>query len=141
MSPLLDMNRREHRLMSRLVIPIPRIYLSPTQLAAPIPSLSNRQYVVDKSRKTALQLSKEKELFWYRNALLDMIHASWIEPGSNRSGHLNLRGQGLRAGLLEVLKRDELGIELSVVPGGIHTGEFTELSTKITNHLGQSSFC
>jgi hypothetical protein len=66
----------------RLVIPIPRIYLSPEQLSAPIPSLSNRQYVVDKSRKSKEQLKAERELFWYRNALLDIIHATWVEVNS-----------------------------------------------------------
>ena len=121
----------------RMVIPFPRIYLSPERLAQPIPSLSNRQYVVDKSRKSANQLKTERELFWYRNTLLDKLHCTWLEPGSNRSGHLNLRGQGLRGSLLEVLKREELGIVLNI-PGGIKTAEFTELSTRIINHLGES---
>jgi hypothetical protein len=48
---------------------------------------------------------------------------------------LNLRGQGLRPALLEVLKREELGIVLDI-PGGIKTAEFTELSSRIINHLG-----
>lgn len=122
---------------SRLVIPIPRIYLSPEHLAQPIPSLSNRQYVVDKSRKSPKQLQAERELFWYRNTLLEKLHCTWLEPGSNRSGHLNLRGQGLRPALLEVLKREELGIVLDI-PGGIKTAEFTELSARIINHLGES---
>lgn len=120
----------------RMVIPIQRIYLSPEHLAKPIPSLSNRQYVVDKSRKSSNQLKAERELFWYRDALLDKLHCTWLEPGSNRSGHLNLRGQGLRPSLLEVLKRDELGIGLEI-PGDIKTAEFTELSTRIINHLGE----
>ena len=124
---------------SRLVIPIPRIYLSPEHLAKSIPSLSNRQYVVDKSRKSPHQLRAERELFWYRDALLDKLHCTWLEPGSNRSGHLNLRGQGLRPALLEVLKREESGIVLDI-PGRIKTAEFTELSTRIVNHLGESPF-
>jgi hypothetical protein len=123
----------------RLVIPIPRIYLSPEHLDKPIPSLSNRQYVVDKSRKSPNQLRTETELFWYRDALLNKLHCNWLEPGSNRSGHLNLRGQGLRPALLEVLKREELGIVLDI-PAGIKTAEFTELSTRIINHLGESPF-
>jgi hypothetical protein len=53
-----------------------------------------------------------------------------------RSGHLNLRGQGLRPSLLDVLKKDELGVELSIPPN-IKTSDFTELSTRIINHLGQ----
>jgi len=120
-----------------MVIPFPRIYLSPEHLAKPIPSLSNRQYVVDKSRKSNDQLKTERELFWYRDALLDKLHCTWLEPGSNRSGHLNLRGQGLRPILLEVLKREEVGIVLGI-PSGIKTAEFTELSTRVTNHLGES---
>jgi hypothetical protein len=63
----------------RLILPIPRILIPPSDLLSPIPSLTDRQYVVDKSRKSASQLSAERELFWYRNALLDMLRASWVE--------------------------------------------------------------
>jgi hypothetical protein len=55
-----------------------------------------------------------------------------------RSGHLNLRGQGLRPGLLGVLKKEELGIELSISDQRINTTDFTELTTRVNNHLGQS---
>jgi hypothetical protein len=60
------------------------------------------------------------------------------QPGSMRSGHLNLRGQGLRPALLDVLKKEELGIELSVSDEKINTTDFIELTTRVNNHLGQS---
>jgi hypothetical protein len=58
---------------------VPRVNLPTSVLSQPIPSLTDRQYVVDKSRKSPSQLNAERESFWYRNALLDMLHASWVE--------------------------------------------------------------
>ena len=55
-----------------------------------------------------------------------------------RSGHLNLRGQGLRPGLLNVLKKEELGIGLSLSGSKPKTTDFIDLSTRVNNHLGQS---
>jgi len=55
-----------------------------------------------------------------------------------RSGHLNLRGQGLRPGLLDVLKKEELGIELSISEVRPRTTDFIDLSTRVNNRLGQS---
>lgn len=66
-------------IMIRLILPIPRVHIPAEQLAQPIPSLTDRQYVVDKSRKSAEQLKVERELFWYRDILLKSLHATWIE--------------------------------------------------------------
>lgn len=60
-------------------MPIPRIRIPASQLSQPIPSLSERQYVVDKSRKSPDQIKLERELFWYRDALLKTLDATWVE--------------------------------------------------------------
>lgn len=35
--------------------------------------------MVDKSRKSPEQVKLERELFWYRDALLKTLHATWVE--------------------------------------------------------------
>lgn len=59
-----------------------------------------------------------------------------------RTGDLSLRGQPLNSHLLDVLKRDELDIKLSinsdaVAPPTTTTEDFIDISTRVTNHLGR----
>jgi hypothetical protein len=63
-----------------------------------------------------------------------------------RSGDLSLRGQVLRPNLLEVLKKDEVEIHLSLSTEGsdkpikvVKTTDFIEISTSIVNRLGKPS--
>jgi len=51
-------------------------------LSRPIPSLSDRQYVVEKTKRSASQLQAEREHFWYREELLKMLTAIWMEVRS-----------------------------------------------------------
>jgi hypothetical protein len=48
-------------------------------LDKPIPSLTERQYVVDKNKRSAHQVKAERELFWYREGLLKRVTATWVE--------------------------------------------------------------
>jgi hypothetical protein len=68
-------------LIFRLILPMPRFSLSPSDVAKPIPSLSSRQYIVDKSGKSPEQIAREREVFWYREELLKSVRASWVEVG------------------------------------------------------------
>lgn len=45
----------------------------------PIPSLTDRQYVVDKNKRSAHQVKAEREVFWYREELLKRVTATWVE--------------------------------------------------------------
>ena len=63
----------------RVVLPIPRRSLPESILSQPIPNLSERQYVVDKAKKSVHQLQNERETFWYRDELLKPLSASWFE--------------------------------------------------------------
>jgi hypothetical protein len=94
--------------------------------------------VVDKSRKSPSQINAERELFWYRNALLDKLRASWVEVGPLSSFHGTCR-----LNLLEVLKKDEVEIRLSCLTDRhgheaeiVKTTDFTEISTTVINRLG-----
>lgn len=66
-------------MICRLIVPIPRKSIPQDILSQSIPSLSERQYVVDKEKKSASRIALERELFWYREALLDMLDLIWTE--------------------------------------------------------------
>jgi hypothetical protein len=123
----------------RLVLPIQRQSLSAEQRAQPIPS-AGRQYVVDKQKKTADELALERETFWYRERLLDMVNVSWREPSSLRAGRLSLREQPLTVAHLEALRLNEVAVSLSVNPrnaDGPKAMDFVDLHITVTNHLGK----
>ncbi|OCF43922.1 hypothetical protein I317_02192 [Kwoniella heveanensis CBS 569] len=123
----------------RLIISLPRQSIPQSDLSQPIPSLSERQYIVDKEKKSVSRLHRERELFWYREKLLDLVSASWQEPGSNRRGTLSLRDQYFASDLLQVLKSDgvEVNVTLTYDNGAknIQAMDFVGVSVKITNKL------
>lgn len=63
----------------RLILPVPRLSLDHETSSKPIPTLSERQYVVDKEKKTPEQVARERQLFWYREELLNSLEATWVE--------------------------------------------------------------
>lgn len=62
-----------------MLVRLDRITLSPEQLAVPIPSFSNRQFIVAKYKKSVSQETFIREMFWYRQELLKSIQATWNE--------------------------------------------------------------
>ena len=58
-----------HRLC-RMVLPIKKILLSEEAVSRPIPTLSDRQFVLTKSNLTSAEEQSQRELFWYRENLL-----------------------------------------------------------------------
>nr|XP_018262525.1 uncharacterized protein I303_05542 [Kwoniella dejecticola CBS 10117]OBR84683.1 hypothetical protein I303_05542 [Kwoniella dejecticola CBS 10117] len=98
----------------RMILPLPRRMISQELLSRPIPSLSERQYIVDKEKKSASRLKRDRELFWYREELLSLIKATWMEPGSMRRGTLNLRNQQFGLDLWDIFRCDEIKIDLSL---------------------------
>lgn len=64
-----------------MLVRIDKIVLSAEQLAVPIPSLSTRQFVVSKVKRSLAQDRLDRELFWYREELLKLIQGSWNEVG------------------------------------------------------------
>ncbi|WVF69319.1 hypothetical protein IAT40_004095 [Kwoniella sp. CBS 6097] len=121
----------------RLIIPLPRQSVPRAALSEPVPSLSERQYIVDKEKKSASQMQRERELFWYREKLLALISASWQEPGSNRRGTLSLRDQYFAPSLLDVFKSDGVEIRVTHANEGqsVQAMDFVDVSVKITNNL------
>lgn len=55
------------------------------EVQKPIPTLSDRQFVVSKSGLSADQERIQRELFWYRETLFDHIRGRWKEVGRSLS--------------------------------------------------------
>nr|XP_019045803.1 hypothetical protein I302_06194 [Kwoniella bestiolae CBS 10118]OCF24733.1 hypothetical protein I302_06194 [Kwoniella bestiolae CBS 10118] len=121
----------------RMILPLPRRTIAQALLSRPIPSLSERQYIVDKEKKSVSKIKKERELFWYREELLKMVKATWVEPGSTRTGTLNIRDQLFSSSLLDIFRSDEIDIQLSLdgVNEMVDVMEFNNLSVTITNNF------
>ncbi|WWC88812.1 uncharacterized protein L201_003725 [Kwoniella dendrophila CBS 6074] len=122
----------------RMILPLPRRIISKDILSKPIPTLSERQYIVDKQKKSTSRLNREKELFWYREEILNLVKATWTEPGSMRRGTLSLRGQSFSPSLLDIFKSDDIQIQLSLDnenKNKVEAMEFVGLNVEITNQF------
>ncbi|WVQ96819.1 hypothetical protein IAU59_003926 [Kwoniella sp. CBS 9459] len=125
----------------RMIIPLPRQWISQSEISQPVPSLSERQYIVDKEKKSASRVQRERELFWYRERLLGLISASWQEPGSNRRGTLSLRDQYFAPSLLDSLKSDGIEIHVGLADADVERSDavqamdFVDVVVKVTNKL------
>lgn len=101
---------------SRLVLILPRLYLSNPH--APIPSLNpatKRQYVVNTRKDASLEAElAAREAFWYREELLNHIRATWREDSTGRTGTINLRSLRLNARMIPALKLEDVAISLSL---------------------------
>lgn len=132
-------------------MPLPRFSLSAEDIARPVPSLTERQYIVDKSGRSTQQVAAEKELFWYREKLLGMLSLTWSDvslpfllpctmtdmpqPSSQRSGQVSLRQLYLPPSLLGILRTERVEITLSVSDSSVTAMEFFSLSCRIHNKL------
>jgi len=102
----------------RMLIPVERIALSRDEVERPIPSLSERQFVVAKVQQSEREARRVRELFWYRDALLARIQASWNEVGSLRSGAINLRAIRLTEPMLALLRADDVEVSIHLAENG-----------------------
>jgi len=127
---------------SRIMFPIRRIFLSdPT---ASIPALDpsrQRQFVVSAGRISADSERASREAFWYREEVLKMLHGTWsTKSGSPRTGNIELRGFRLSQRVVEAIKIDDIGIEISINGSkGINsqhevfTDTFSEIKVRVKN--------
>ena len=67
--------------MSRIVLPIRKMILTQEEISKPIPTLSDRQFVVTKSDLTDAEQRLQRELFWYREELFKSVQGHWQEVG------------------------------------------------------------
>jgi hypothetical protein len=63
----------------RIVLPLRKLSLSADQISKPVPTLSDRQFVVDKSNLSSTEETIRRELFWYREELFKCVRGRWKE--------------------------------------------------------------
>lgn len=104
----------------RIPIFLPRLHLPNAH--DPIPSLNPRQFVVSSTKSTPDAERAMREAFWYREALLSQLHATWKEESTGRSGEVELRALKLTPRMISVLKLQELDISMTVSLAEPQTG-------------------
>ncbi|TPX10904.1 uncharacterized protein E0L32_008110 [Thyridium curvatum] len=133
---------------SRVMVPLKRIYLEDPH--APIPALNpsrQRQFVVSTGKISPDMERANRESFWYREKILDSLKGTWkTTSGASRTGSVELRSMRLTAPMIEAIKIDEVGIDISVGdsptqdPSGksvAYVDEFTQVKVHITNRTEQ----
>ncbi|MCJ1312023.1 hypothetical protein MMC25_005697 [Agyrium rufum] len=104
---------------SRLVLLLPRINVRYPY--RPIPSLNSttkRQFVVNANKDSAAEEMLVREYFWYREEILKLMRAEWVDEDTGARGELSLRSLYLNSRMLEVLRVDEVQMELSIRDAG-----------------------
>ncbi|KAH7033336.1 hypercellular protein A [Microdochium trichocladiopsis] len=101
---------------NRVILPIPRVYIDDPH--APIPALNpsrQRQFVVSTSKITPETERANREAFWFREKILQGLRGTWkTMSGASRSGVIELRGLRLAPRMIDVVKIDEVGIDIFV---------------------------
>ncbi|KAG8861203.1 hypothetical protein FRB96_003153 [Tulasnella sp. 330] len=120
--------------VSRMIIPLRRFSLPSEVTSQSIPTLSERQFVVSKSKMTPSEEQAQREIFWYREHLLKHMMASWVEPGSMRRGELSLRSLRLTGAMLEALRITPCHVDLSLVSAD----EDTKLMKRGSHYIAQA---
>lgn len=62
-----------------MVLPLKEIQLPEEITSQAIPMLSDRQFVVDKTKLSSEEDKLQRELFWYREELLKCVNGHWRE--------------------------------------------------------------
>ncbi|OIW29574.1 Trs120-domain-containing protein [Coniochaeta ligniaria NRRL 30616] len=130
---------------SRVVVPLKRIYLEDPH--AFIPALNpsrQRQFVV--STKISPEVERaNREAFWYRERILDSVKGTWSSVSGgrgSRTGQIELRSMRLTGRMIEALRVDDVGIEVTVEDPAatgktngntIFVDEFAQLRVKVAN--------
>ncbi|KAI1648106.1 Trs120-domain-containing protein [Daldinia loculata] len=136
---------------NRVVFPVPRVYIEDPH--ASIPALNpsrQRQFVVSSSKITPEIERGNREAFWYREKVLEKLSGSWKTlSGPSREGTIELRGIRLAPRMIEAIKIDEVGIDISIEDpeddedspregkNTIFTDEFAQVKVVITNRMSE----
>ncbi|RAL63632.1 hypothetical protein DID88_003676 [Monilinia fructigena] len=125
---------------SRIMFPIPRIYLeNPT---ASIPALDpsrQRQFVVSAGRISADSERAIRESFWYREEILKILQGTWeTRSGVHRKGNIELRGLRLSHRVIDAIRIEDISIDISIndKPGfkhDIYTDTFATITVRVKN--------
>jgi hypothetical protein len=102
--------------INRVVIILPKIYLSDPHAAVPSLNPANqRQFVVSTSKISPEIERASREAFWYRHELLKLIRGTWKEEGHGRHGDLELRTIRFSPRMVEAIKLEDITISTNIV--------------------------
>lgn len=136
---------------TRVIIPLKKFLLTAEQTSQPIPTLSDRQFVIDKAKLSDEEQRIQRELFWYREEVFKCVRGRWREAGGTRSGELSLRKQRMTLPMLQAVRIETARVQMSLMrsSGALDTdsgilsrrgrtylaeaNEFLYLRTRITN--------
>ena len=77
--------------LGRVLVRLDRLHVSPEQTRLPIPSIAGKQFVVAKAAVPESEEPLARELFWYREAFLKRLTATWREVSGAVCGDDALR--------------------------------------------------
>ncbi|KAI9466349.1 TRAPP II complex [Lactarius psammicola] len=108
---------------TRMVLPLKKIQLPEEITSQAIPMLSDRQFVVEKTKLSIAEYKLQRELFWYREELFKGVRGHWREAGGTRSGELSFRQQRMTLPMLATLRTESVRIQLELYRHGNDTSE------------------
>ncbi|KAI1390945.1 Trs120-domain-containing protein [Hypoxylon trugodes] len=131
---------------NRVILPVPRVYIDDPH--ASIPALNpsrQRQFVVSSSKITPDIERGNREAFWYREKILGKLSGTWKTlSGPAREGTIELRGLRLAPRMIEAIKIDEVGIDISIespdaenTANTVFTDEFAQIKVVVTNRMDE----
>ncbi|KAG1393865.1 hypothetical protein G6F60_011238 [Rhizopus arrhizus] len=99
---------------ARILLPVKRLFLLPEMCLREIPSIDpNKQFV--KSKESEEQQLARRQLFWYREELLNRIKCTWYCRTTERHGVLNLRSFArLTPKQLVAIKKENIEFSIDV---------------------------
>ena len=127
--------------IARMVLMVPKIYIKNPH--ARIRSANERQFVVSTNGLSVDAERVARELFWYREALLQKLQATWQQADGSTKGTIDLRNTlRLAPRMVDALKLDDVDIQMKISgtqPPKTHeifeipVEEFAVLETSIRN--------
>ncbi|KAI5924337.1 transport protein Trs120 or TRAPPC9 TRAPP II complex subunit-domain-containing protein [Camillea tinctor] len=140
---------------NRVLFPVPRIYLEDPHASVPALNPSRqRQFVVSRGNITPDIERANREAFWYREKILQTLSGTWTTlSGPARQGSIELRSIRLTARMIDVIKIDEVGIDVSVEnwqpdteaegkapapkDGSVYVDEFVQIRVRVANRTDE----
>lgn len=131
----------------RMFVPIKRMDLDEQLLEQKIPSLRNKQFVVDKKTPLAEQ-HFIKHSFWYKEEILKHLSAIWKVSSSvsssmylGRSGEINMRGFRFSSRMIENIRVEKVKLKLKLLNdqdivqdlNNVYLNQFYTVRIEITN--------
>jgi hypothetical protein len=106
--------------INRVVLILPKIYLSDPHAAVPSLNPANQRQFVVSTSKVAPEIERAtREAFWYRHELLKLIRGTWKEDDAGgRHGDLELRAIRFSPRMVEAMKLEDISISTTIVSDG-----------------------